>query len=719
MVRLTLSRALLGLPVLSTVLAMTNDTQEWWQKPFGMVHPNLREIDADMDTDEVADWIQAHGASAWLQSVGGIIANYPTDLDFQVINPLSAARASGDLVGDTVKSGRERGIRVLGRMDFSKLHREVAELHPDWLYVSPKGNWQNHTNDLVSACPSGEYYQERIFDILGEVVDRYGLDGFFVNWAGMNERDYFRVYHGVCHCKSCQRGWAKDHGDEEMPTGPESENYNDWKIWSDGVVQKWTAKVSAFLAERAPGAGLIRFGAAADVMFYEPNNALDREIWHHATSEAISTYKSANPDKPVLANCASFLDHAYRITPENKWHYEQYHLQAMSRGANPSSYIIGYPGRIPWSGLDAAGDLMRFYRDQSDVYAGMRPIAKTGLVLPQEVLFKNATRLERARSEFKGLYKSLQELHVPFDVISQLDLLKVAQSESIDRYEVVILPNLGAIGADDAEALDDWVARGGTLIVTGKAGVETDHDPEDDEEENDTQQDNGSVGLQLQSLPASQRLTYTDTFEDLWSMYFATEQNRTEENQYEGTILPLIGSYSTYDWNDDAHGLYKKLGYAPFAPPEYIYGNTQVDERGAGFGSYDNGTGVIVSFPVGYGYRETGLETFRDFFEELLDVVGADEPLEFDLHQDIEVTLNINEKGQMVVHLINMSGIRYQNFGPYVPMPAGSFKVKRGGDGVTAKTLKTGLELEIEENGTVKLPGFELFDLIVIEGLDT
>ena len=51
-------------------------------------------------------------------------------------------------------------------------------------------------------------------------------------------------------------------------------------------------------------------------------------------------------------------------------------------------------------------------------------------------------------------------------------------------------------------------------------------------------------------------------------------------------------------------------------------------------------------------------------------------------------------------------------------MPAGSFKVKGGGKGVKVKTLKTGLELEVEEDGTVQLPGFDLFDVIVVEGLN-
>ena len=184
-------------------LAATADTNamgKWWQEPFGMLQTNLREIDVSMDVEATADYIIQHGASAWLTSVGGILANYPTELDFQIENPhLASARPSGDLIQDSLDAAHARGIRLLGRMDFSKVQLPVAEAHPDWLYISPNGTWQNHTADLVSVCPSGEWYQERVFDIMQEVIDRYELDGFFVNWVGFNENDYFRKYHGVCH----------------------------------------------------------------------------------------------------------------------------------------------------------------------------------------------------------------------------------------------------------------------------------------------------------------------------------------------------------------------------------------------------------------------------------------------------------------------------------------------------------------------------------------
>lgn len=122
-----------------------------------MYQTNLREIDVDMDVGAVAGVIKSHGSTAWLTSVGGILANYPSKLEFHTVNPLLHQRASGDLVQDTLDAAHSRGLRLLARMDFSKIHRPIAELHPEWLYISPNGTWQTHTAGLVSVCPSGQW----------------------------------------------------------------------------------------------------------------------------------------------------------------------------------------------------------------------------------------------------------------------------------------------------------------------------------------------------------------------------------------------------------------------------------------------------------------------------------------------------------------------------------------------------------------------------------
>lgn len=685
-----------GLSLTAASLAASHDTQKWWESPFGMLQTNLREIDVDMDVEVTADFIKEYGSAAWLTSVGGILANYPTELDFQIVNPLLKDRPSGDLIQDSLEAAHSRDIRLLARMDFSKVQLSVAEAHPEWLYISPNGTWQNHTNDLVSVCPSGGWYQERIFDILDEVMEKYELDGFFVNWAGFNENDYFRVYHGVCHCESCQKAWDEYSDGAELPNGPEDSNYDDWKTWSDGVIDEWTERVRDKIAEKLPDAGLI-LGESSDIMFYEANNAIDREIWHHETSQTVSRFKSHRPEVPVLVNCASFIDHAYRITMEEPHHFIQYHLQAMSRGANPSTYIIGIPGKIPWPGFEGASQLMRFHQQHQHIYEGLRPIAKTALVLPQESQM-NETHYEiEALPEYKGLYKALQELHVPFDVVDQKYIGEIAENNGFDRYEVVILPSLGQLYETDVEILDNWVAGGGTLVVTGDVGAEKD----------------GT--LQLQSLPATRVAENVTNPDELWSMYIAPEQDRTEEHYYEGPIIPLLGSYRLYEWKDKSEGLYKKLDHAPFAPPEYIYGNVQIDERGVGIADYESGRSALFPMPVGWGYREIGMSAFRDFFELVLGEVGAKEPLKFNFSPHVEVTVN-GKDNHTVVHLINMSGIRYQNFGQHLPIPAGSITVTSGGRGVRARSLLGGKDLDVKD-GQIMVPGINLFEVIVIEGL--
>lgn len=85
-------------------------------------------------------------------------------------------------MGDAVAPAHARGVRVISRVDFSKVHRDVAEEHTHWCFVSPSGEPQVY-NGLHSTCPSGPYYQERAFDI-GEILDRYPVDGFFFNGFG-------------------------------------------------------------------------------------------------------------------------------------------------------------------------------------------------------------------------------------------------------------------------------------------------------------------------------------------------------------------------------------------------------------------------------------------------------------------------------------------------------------------------------------------------------
>src|SRR5688500_8616348 len=93
------------------------DTTWWNRAPIRLIQTNMAEIDALMDVDAYVKSIEDASANVVLLNVGGIVANYPTKLPFHFRNPY----LKGDLVGELVKRLHAKGIRVIGRFDFSKI----------------------------------------------------------------------------------------------------------------------------------------------------------------------------------------------------------------------------------------------------------------------------------------------------------------------------------------------------------------------------------------------------------------------------------------------------------------------------------------------------------------------------------------------------------------------------------------------------------------------
>lgn len=538
----------------------------WWQDPFRMFQTNLREIDAGLDVESVLDYLEEFGADTWLLSVGGILSNYPTDLEFQTRNPYLADRPSGDLVGDAVKAAARRGIRVMGRMDFSKIDHRRAEAHPDWCFVGPSGARQVY-NGLTSVCPSGDYYQVKLFEVLDEVLDRYPLDGFFCNWMSFNEVDYSRVYHGVCHCVACQERY-----DGALPDDRDSAGYADWQRFSKEVLADLTGRIRDHLAARRPEAPLV-LGDQADIVFHEANNAVGRRLWHHRTSESVSAAKTFRPAVPMLTNSVGFVDMPYRMASEDPQHFAQYLVQAIARGANPSTYIMGTPATTPYACLEVAGRLTRFHRDHGDVYRDLVPAAQTLLVRPV-----------RSRAEFEGLYLSLLQRHVPFDVLPEERLGEA----DLSRYRTVVLPNVGSV---------DLGAYAGRVVATGT-----------------------TTALSVRPLAR-----------------YETEAE-TRSLHLEGGV-PVFGTFEVIEAPSGAEVGLRAMSRAPYGPPEKCYGHVPLDHPGM----VKQGNVVLFPWTIGQAYREVGLSVHRDLFAD--QVGGA---VETDLPEQVEIVVGRSAAGFVV-----------------------------------------------------------------------
>lgn len=663
----------------------------WWRKPFRNFQTNLREIDAGMDVEAFLDFLDDFGGNVWLLSVGGIISNYPTKLAFQTANPALVERESGDLVGDAVSAAAERGVRVLGRMDFSKIDRRRAEEHPDWCFVTAAGENQVY-NGYYSVCPSGDYYQHRIFDVITEVLSRYDISGFFFNWMSFNEYDYSRRHWGVCHCLACRTGFAAFAPGVPLPVDKDSATYEVWRRYSHGVLSELTGRMQAHVRALKPDAALI-LGDRSDIVFHEANNAVGRPLWHHATAEWVSAAKSYRPDVPVLCNSVAFVDMPYRLAGEDPDHFAQYLIQSMAHGANPSTYVMGTPADAPYENLAVAGEITRFYRDHAETYTDLVSSAQVVLVRPDALAYP-APVLAEVRSEFEGLYLSLVEGHIPFDV---LPANRLAES-GIDRYRLVVLPDLGPLDETTVAALDAYVAAGGQVLATGSSGFR-------------------EQSSQLAGGPVRRRLSSFTTAESLRSLHLRLSAS---VDRPEGFPIPVVGAFHVTEADERAIVDWPALSRSTYGPPEKCYGH--VDTGHPGYAWARSGAGGIGVLPwtIGRVYREVGLSAVRDaFLDRVLECAGRVVRIETSLSEQVQVVVGRSAVGD-VVHLLNRTGDKAQRFVRPLDLPAAELSLPWSGGAVTARALVSGVELAtraVDGLLTVSLPPLGRFETVLIQRL--
>lgn len=637
----------------------------WWQQPFRMFQTNLREIDAGFDVEKVADYLADFGADTWLLSIGGIVSNYPTKLDFQTPNPALELRESGDLVGDVVEAAAARGIRVVGRMDFSKIDRRRFEQRPDWCFVNAAGDNQVY-NGLVSTCPSGEYYQERVHDVLTEVVSGYDVAGFFFNWMSFNEVDYSRRYWGVCQCLACQRRFAAFAPGEALPAGPDAPGYDLWRQFAHQSLEDLTGRVVEHLHELRPDAALI-LGDRADIAFHEANNAIGRPLWHHRTSESVSIATTLRPQRPVLVNSVAFVDMPYRLAGEDPHHFRQYLIQAIARGANPSTYIMGTPDDSPYACLDGAAAITRFHRDHHDTYLHLRPAASTVLVRPDPLDY-DAERFSEINAEYQGIHLALIEGHLPFDVATSSALAGLTEHGS--RYTTVILPDLGRLSDDAVTALDAFRAAGGAILTTGGTGFVGDR-------------------MQLADSPVARRLASYATAEATRSLVVTTDH----AGHRWGHPLPVVGAFHVVEPVESALADLPALSRAPYGPPEKSHGH--LDTGHPGRLTSADGRLVVLPWTVGRVYREVGLTAARDLLvQQVRRTTADDRQVDTDLPEQVEIILSENEHGP-VVHLLNRSGDRDQRFTAVTPIGPGTLRIPITGPVTEVSALCAGRTLDV------------------------
>ena len=96
-------------------------------------------------------------------AMGGISAFYPSQVPFHYVSPYIPQ--GRDTFGEVLKEAHARGIRVVGRFDLSKTHKDAYDAHPEWFFKKANGEPAIY-NGLYQACVNGGWYREKAIEIL-------------------------------------------------------------------------------------------------------------------------------------------------------------------------------------------------------------------------------------------------------------------------------------------------------------------------------------------------------------------------------------------------------------------------------------------------------------------------------------------------------------------------------------------------------------------------
>ena len=302
---------------------------DWWMTPRRMIQTNLREIDARMDLEAYVAALVDCRAEVVLFNVGGIVANYPTELPFHYRNP----HMQGDFTGEVVRRLHAAGIRMIGRFDFSKVNEAIAREHPDWLSRDRQGNAYPPYNGQQPTCLNGGYQQECLFAILAEALDQYPLDGVFFNMIGYPRRDYSGRDLGICQCEGCKTRFQSMYG-LGLPEQEDAQDpvYVKYQEFCSRTIRDQFERVQRLVKEKNPNSAICTYtSAGVDVIRSESNTPHGSGTYED--SEKARRTLLENPGRQLANAAVHFIDYPQRHASVSPHLTRRRIIQQMLNGA--------------------------------------------------------------------------------------------------------------------------------------------------------------------------------------------------------------------------------------------------------------------------------------------------------------------------------------------------------------------------------------------------
>jgi hypothetical protein len=119
--------------------------------------------------------------------------------------------------------------------------------------------------------------------------------------------------------------------------------------------------------------------------------------------------------------------------------------------------------------LKTVEDLYGWHYRNEKYLRNEEPLARVGMVYSQQTATFYGGQQARTKVEdhTQGYYHSLVEARVPFEMVHD----RLLDAAHIDRYKVLVLPNIAALSEEQCRQLGEYVRRGGGIVATHETSL--------------------------------------------------------------------------------------------------------------------------------------------------------------------------------------------------------------------------------------------------------
>jgi len=399
------------------------------------------------------------GLCLWDTQIGHRHANMPPGRDF---------------FGEVVSECRRQGVHPLAY--FSLIFDNWnCEHHPDWR-ILPADGYTQLNGRYGTVCPNSPY-REYVFACLREIVARYDIDGMFFDMT---------FWPAVCYCPHCTARFRAEEGQEP----PRIVNWDDstWRAWQ-AARQRWLREFAVEVTNTVKSIKPITVNHQFSTIFHnwtlgvplEMTDACDYvggdfyggPAQHSLACKVYDSITRTHPFEFHTSRTRLYTDHV-TVKPLEEIRTEAF-VATLHHAALMLVDYINVDGTLNPEVYALLGELNR-QRADYEPYLGGELQADVAIYFDKESMYNpdengvhvlKLTAVDRCphRDAVVGMARILQQAHIPFGVVTNINL------DQLSKYRAVVLPNVLELTSAQADVLREFVQNGGALYASGASSL--------------------------------------------------------------------------------------------------------------------------------------------------------------------------------------------------------------------------------------------------------